>query len=245
MDSGKKAAIGATVLLLAVVGIRVGMLVHQRHVDQTAVAPAPVETKANPDDLVFLKQLRPDSMKDIKDLVGKTLWVSAGGQMDFYLYAGRKANYAKSEGMLLGADPVLVKDAVEQVAPKSATFRIPGGDRQVLLVFTLPKSAKPETTYAVPVGYHQDGAYTFAMDEIFFYDDPHVLYKHWGADQWAAIDAHKVIAGMSERQVELALGQVSKSESQAYGNRTVTFDDQGHPVDVTFANDKATNIRPD
>jgi hypothetical protein len=245
VESGKKAAIGATVLLLAVVGIRVGMLVHQRHADETTVAPAPVESKANPDDLVFLKQMRPDSMKDIKDLVGKTLWVSAGGQMDYYLYAGHKANYAKSEGILLGADPLVVKDAIEQVAPKSATFRIPGGDRQVLLVFTLPKSAKPDTLYAVPVGYQQDSAYTFEMDEIFFYDDPHVLYKHWSADQWAAIDAHKVIPGMNERQVELALGQVSKSESQTYGNRTVTFDDQGHPVDVTFANDKATNIRPD
>ena len=245
MENGKKAAIGATVLLIAVVGIRVGLLVHQRHVDETAVAPAPVESKANPDDLVFLKQMRPDSMKDIKDLVGKTLWVSAGGQMDYYLYAGHKANYAKSEGILLGADPLVVKDAIEQVAPKSATFRIPGGDRQVLLVFTLPKSAKPDTQYAVPVGYQQDGAYTFEMDEIFFYDDPHVLYKHWSADQWAAIDVHKVIPGMSERQVELALGQVSKSESQTYGNRTVTFDDQGHPVDVTFTNDKATNIRPD
>jgi hypothetical protein len=244
VENSKKAAIGATVLLLAVVGIRVGMLVHQRHVDETAVAPAPVESKANPDDLVFLKQMRPDSMKDIKDLAGKTLWISAGGQMDYYLYAGHKANYAKSEGILLGADPVLVKDAIEQVAPKSATFRIPGGDRQVLLVFTLPKSAKPETLYAVPVGYRQDGGYTFEMDEIFFYDDPHMLYKHWSADQWAAIDAHKVIPGMSERQVELALGQVSKSESQTYGNRTVTFDAQGHPVDVTFTNDKATNIRP-
>jgi hypothetical protein len=245
VENGKKAAIGATVLLIAVVGIRVGLLVHQRHVDETAVAVAPVESKANPDDLVFLKQMRPDSMKDIKDLVGKTLWVSAGGQMDYYLYAGHKANYAKSEGILLGADPLIVKDAIEQVAPKSATFRIPGGDRQVLLVFTLPKSAKPDTLYAVPVGYQQDSAYTFEMDEIFFYDDPHVLYKHWSADQWAAIDAHKVIPGMNERQVELALGQVSKSESQTYGNRTVTFDDQGHPVDVTFANDKATNIRPD
>ena len=27
--------------------------------NKTAVAPAPVETKANPDDLVFLKQMRP------------------------------------------------------------------------------------------------------------------------------------------------------------------------------------------
>jgi hypothetical protein len=245
MESGKKAAIGGTLLLLAVVGVRVGLLVHQRHVDETAVAPAATESKTDPDDLVFLKKLRPDSMNDIRDLVGKTLWVSAGGQMDYYLYAAHKANYEKSEGVLLGADPVVVKDAIEQVAPKTATFRIPGGDRQVLLVFTLPKSSRPETLYAVPVGYRQDGTYTFEMDEIFFYDDPHVLYKHWGAERWAAVDAHQVTLGMSERQVEIALGQVSKSGSQAYGNRTVTFDHQGHPVDVVFEKDRATVIRPD
>jgi len=245
VESGKKAAIGATVLLLAVIGVRLGLMIHQRHVDETAVAPKVDEPKMDPDDLVFLKHLRPDSMKDIHDLAGKTLWVSAGGQMDFYPVAAHRANYAKSEGVLLGADPILAKDAIEQVAPKSATYRIPGGDRQVLLVFTRPKSPQPDTLYAVPIGYHQDGVYTFFTDEIFFYDDPHVLYKHWSPDVWTAVDAHKVILGMNERQVELALGQVSKSESHAYGNRTVTFDDQGHPVDVTFVHDKATAIHPD
>ena len=46
-----------------------------------------------------------------------------------------------------------------------------------------------------------------------------------------------------EAEVQLALGQVSKSESQDYGNRTVTYDDQGHPVDVTFVNGKATTVK--
>jgi hypothetical protein len=48
--------------------------------------------------------------------------------------------------------------------------------------------------------------------------------------------------GMSERQVSLSLGQVSKSQSQDVGNRTVNFDDQGHPVDVTFEHNKVTAI---
>jgi len=245
MDKGVKAAIGGTLLLLAVVGGRVAMVVHQRHVDETAVAPAAVEAKMNPDDLVFLKKMRPDSMKDLQGVVGKTLWVSAGGQLDYYAVAGKKANYAKSEGVLMGADPLVVKDFLEQVAPKTATFRIPGGDKQVLMVFTLPKSDKPTALYAVPVGYVEGGTYTIQTDEIFFYDDPHVLYKHWTADQWKAIDGHTVIPGMSEKQVQLSLGQVSKSESQEFGNRTVTFDHQGKPVDVTFEKDKATNIRQD
>ena len=243
MENGKKAAIGASIVLVLSVGARVGLIYRERHED--AKPAESVQVKANPDDLVFLKQMRPDSMKDIRELIGKTLWVSAGGQMDYYNYANHKADYAKSQGLLLGADPVVVKDAIEQVAPKDATFRIPGGDKQVLLVFTLPKAKDPTALYAVPIGYREGSTYTFETDQIFFYDDPHILYKHWAPDKWAAIDAHKVIPGMSERQVDLALGQISKSESQNYGNRTVNFDDQGHPVDVTFVNDKATVIRPD
>ena len=40
MESGKKAALGATVLLLAVVGVRVGMIYHERHAPDVAPAPA-------------------------------------------------------------------------------------------------------------------------------------------------------------------------------------------------------------
>ncbi len=241
VDNGKKYAIGGTIALLLVVGIRVGLIYRERH--QEIKAPATAAYTSDPDDLVFLKKLRPDSMKDVRDLIGKTLWVSAGGQMDYYPYANHKAEYAKSQGVLLGAEPLAVKDAIEQVAPKAATFRIPGGDRQVLLVFTLPKSKDPEAQYAVPVGYREGTTYTFQTDEIFFYEDPHVLYKHWTPDQWKAIDEHRVIPGMNERQVELSLGQVSNSGSQDYGNRTVTFDHQGHPIDVTFEKNKATTIR--
>ena len=242
MDTGKKAAIGGTIILVLAVGVRVGLIYRERH--EAAKPVEKVEAKIDPDDLVYLKQMHPDSMKDEKDLIGKTLWVSAGGQMDYYPYAAHKIDASKSAGLLLGAEPLIVKDAIEQTAPKGMTYRIPAGDKQVMLVFTLPKSADPAKEYAVPVGYREGTTYTFSTDEIFFYEDPHKLYSHWSPDQWAAIDAHKVIPGMNERQVELALGQVSRSESQNYGNRTVNFDYQGHPVDVTFVNNKATTIRP-
>jgi hypothetical protein len=194
------------------------------------------------DDLVFLKKKRPDSMKDAKELKGSTLWVSAGGQIDFYPYVGHAAQYGKSAGTLLGAEPIVVKDAVEQVAPKSATFRIPGGEKHVLLVFTKPDDTKE---YAAPVGYKEGGIYTFFTDEIFFYDDPHQLYKHWGPEIWKAVDTHQVILGMNERQVELALGQVSQSTSKDYGNRMVVFANGGKPMAVTFVKNKVTAFRPD
>ena len=241
MQDGAKAAIGATVVLILAVGVRVGLIYRERNAPDKSVKPVAREVLSD-DNLVFLKKKRPDSMKDIQELVGSTVWISAGGQLEFYPVAGHTVEYAKSAGTLLGAEPIVIKGAVEQVAPKAATFRIPGGDRQVSLLFTKPGETKE---YAVPAGYRQAGQYTFYTDEIFFYDDPHQLYKHWGPEIWKAVDAHQVILGMNERQVELALGQVSKSTSNDYGNRMVVFANLGHPMAVTFVKNKVTAFRAD
>jgi hypothetical protein len=240
MTNGVKAAIAGTVVLFLAVGGEFLYLRHERNAP--VVVKAPEREVIADDDLVFLKKKRPDSLKDVKELAGSTVWVSAGGQLDFYPYVGHAAQYGKSAGTLLGAEPIVIKDAVEQVAPKAATFRIPGGDKQVLLVFTKPGDTKE---YAVPVGYRQGTDYTFYTDEIFFYDDPHGLYKHWGPDIWKAVDAHQVILGMNERQVELSLGQVSKSTSTDYGNRMVVFANMGKPMAVTFVKNKVTTFRAD
>ena len=244
MQSGAKWAIGGTLLVFVVAGVRVGMIYRERNAPEKSVA-APVREKIADDDLVFLKKKRQSSMADARELNGSSLWISAGGQMDYYPANGKHVDYAKTTGTLLGAQKLEVKDFVEQVAPKSATHRIPGGDRQVLMLFTLPGSDAPTKQYGVPVGYHESGQYTFYLDEIFFYDDPHELYKHWGPEIWKAIDSHQVILGMSERETQLALGQVSKSVSNEYGNRLVVYANLGKPLAVTFVNNKATAVRPD
>jgi hypothetical protein len=237
MESEKKIALGVTAGMIVVAAVRVGMIYHERH---EAMTPVQQTVQTVPDDeLVFLKKMRPDSLKDEKDLIGKPLWISAGGQIDYYPYSGHSAQYSKPAGTLLGAEKITVKDAVEQVAPESALLRIPRGDRQVLLVFTKDGDAK---MYAAPVGYKQLGQYTFFSDEIFFYEDPHELYQHWGTEVWKAVDAHRATLGMSEHQVQIALGQVSKSGSKDYGNRTVIYDNLGKPFEVTFDHDKAVKI---
>jgi hypothetical protein len=240
MTNGLKVTLGVTLLAVVAIGGELAYLHHERN--KPDVVKAPEREVIADDDLVFLKQKRPSSMSDIKDLYGSTLWVSAGGQLDYYPVVGKTVQYGKTVGTLLGAQELTVKTAVEQVAPASGTHRIPGGDRQVLLVFTLPGDSKE---YAVPVGYRQDGQYTFYTDEIFFYDDPHVLYKHWGPTVWKAVDAHEVILGMNERMVELSLGQVSKSTSKDYGNRMVVFANLGKPMAVTFEKNKVTAFRAD
>ena len=165
-----------------------------------------------------------------------------GGQLEYYPLYGHTVQYGKSAGTLLGAEPMVVKDDGGAGGSEGGDVRIPAGDKQVLMVFTLPDDSKE---YAVPVGYRQGKDYTLDTDEILFYDDPHELYKHWGPEIWKAVDAHQVILGMNERQVELSLGQVSKSTSQTYGNRMVVFANLGKPMAVTFVNNKVTAFRAD
>lgn len=239
MKTGLKVAIGATLVLVIAVGSELAWL-HRRNVEDQAPIKK-VEYKSDPDDLVFLKHEHPMALKDEKDLKGKTLWMSAAGQMDFYPYNGHSVDYAHSQGVLLGAQKIVVDDAVEQAAPKSAAFRIPQGDRHVLLVFTRPEDPAGKK-YAVAVGYKQGGDYTFFTDDMFFYDDPHQLFNYWGPAVWKAIDEHRAEPGMTEREVQLALGQVSTPHGDNTGNRNVEFDDQGHPKMVTFEGGKSTRV---
>ena len=241
MDSGKKWALGGSLVFVLVVGARIGLMYRERHADDAPVKK--VEYKSDPDDLVFLKSEHPNSFKDAKDLKGRTLWVSAGGQMDYYPYNGHTADYAHTQGVLLGAEKIEVKDAIEQVAPKKTAFRIPPGDKQVLLVFT--KAGEPSAgtrEYAVPVGYKEGDTYTYSTDQIFFYEDPHQLFAFWGPERWKAIDEHRAIVGMNERQVQMALGQVSDPHGDKVGDRTVDYDDQGKPKHVTFVGGRATAV---
>jgi hypothetical protein len=251
MTKGIKAAIAATLVLILAAGGDYWYFHHKHAAEDAAAAQDEAlaahgakhaDYHSDPDDLVFLKSEHPMSLKDEKDLKGRTLWVSAGGQMDYYAFNGH-VDYAHSQGVLLGAEKIVVKDAVEQVAPKTATFRIPGGDKHVLLVFTIPDDPKAAgKEYAVPVGNKQAGDYTLLTDQIFFYDDPHKLFAYWGPQIWQAIDEHKAILGMSERQMQMALGQVSTPHGDTIGERMVEFDDQGKPKMVTFENGKATKI---
>ncbi len=235
--AGKWILAGSAVLVLAVGGELLWL--HHRNVEDAKTVDTRPDYKADPDDLVALKHEHPMVFKDEKDLKGRTLWVSAGGQMDYYPFSGGKVNLAKSEGVLLGAEPILIKDAVEQSEPAKDALRIPLGDKQVWLVFTKPGSPQE---YATQVGYKKDGDYTFLTDDIYFYEDPHQSFSYWGPEVWKAIDAHVAQPGMSERQVQMALGQVSEPHGDKVGDRTVTFDDQGHRKNVTFRNGKATKV---
>lgn len=239
MHSGVKAMLASTGILVLVAGGELLYLHHRRAMDDAPPVSSEPARHTDPDNLVYLKRERPSTMKDEKALKGRTLWISAGGQMDYYPVHGRAIDFNHSQGTLLGAEPVMIEDAVEQPVPAKVALRMPRGDRQVLLLFTKPNNPQ---TYAVPVGVHQNGTYTFSTDDIFFYDDPRKLYADWGPQVWAAIDQHKVIPGMSERQSQMALGQVLTTGGRVEGDRTVDYDNNGHDVIVTYIGNKATKV---
>jgi hypothetical protein len=247
MQKGPKVALASAGLFVIVVAGLIGNQYRKNHEEGPARKDPYADIKIDPDNLVFLKKERPDSLADERALIGKTIWVSAGGQLDYYADKGKHVDYAHPVGTLLGATPLLIKDVFEQKAPATgaAVLRIPAGQRHVLLAFTMPNSTDPKTLYATPVGDYDNNLYTLLNDEIFFYDDPHQLYSHWGAETWAHIDKHEVVPGMSENQAMMALGQVMKPDSDNMGDRDVTYDNNGHPVTIEFAKNKAVRITPD
>ena len=153
-----------------------------------------------------------------------------------------KAEFTKRFGVIPSAQKLNVKKAIKVAVPANVDDGISHGTRQAMYVFTLPGDDKNE--YATAVGVMDAGQEQYYSDLLFFYDDPHAIYSHWPKDVWTAVDTHQVKPGMNELQTRMAIGQKMHPDSQNEGNRTVTYDQDGKRWAVTFANDRATEIKP-
>ena len=229
----------ATLLVLVVFSIRIYFLWKERH-EPIVQKPQQQQRMLTDDDIVSPRKLYIDDVKSAKVLVGKTVWVQAGYELDYFPYAGHSVNFAHKVGVLPSVQALEVKDIVLAKAPASIASRIPLGDKQVYAVFTMPGDTKQ---YATAVGSMQGTDSTYYCDDIFYYDDPHKMYKHWPADIWQAVDQHQPKPGMNELQVAMALGVIQQSDSSNYGNRTVHYDAGGKQWNVSFQHDKATNVQ--
>ncbi len=229
----------STLLVLAVFGVRIYFLWRERHAP-IVQKPQRQVRQLTDDDLVQPRKLLIDDLKSAKELIGKTVWIQAGYELDYFPYANHSVNFAHKIGVLPSVQRLEVKDIVLAKAPASLASRLPHGDKQVYAVFQLPGDAKQ---YATAVGYLQGTDATYYCDDIFYYDDPHQMYKHWPADVWKAIDQHQPIQGMNELQAAMALGVIQQSDSSNYGNRTVHYDAGGKQWDVSFQGNKATKVQ--
>jgi hypothetical protein len=243
MDADLKKKIQISLLVfVAIAVIRVGFIFYARR--DTGAAPKKAETtySSNMDDYVTPHKIVPYNVESAKkELVGKPMWVKTGNVLPYYPYdaAAHAVNFKRQAGLLPPVAKLQVKDVVlarDATAPKVGEVTVV--QKKIMAVFE--KAGEPGT-FAAAIGSNTGDDYTFTANDMFFFEDPHQLYKHWPADTWSAIDHHQAKQGMSELQASFALGTNMASEGD-YGNRTIEFANAGKPVTVTFEKNKATNV---
>ncbi|MBV8113516.1 MAG: hypothetical protein JO300_02165 [Silvibacterium sp.] len=227
-----------TLVVLLIVGGRLLYIFHERNQPGVQKTQAP-QRLLTEDDVVQPRKMYIADLKSAKELAGKTVWVQAGYALDYYPFAGGRVEFAHPAGVLPSVQQLAIEKVITEKAPANLATRIPIGDKQVFAVFKMPGGEKE---YATAIGAIKGTDETYYCDEIFYYDDPHTMYKHWSADVWQAVDQHHPKSGMNELQVAMALGTIQQSESSDYGNRTVTYDVGGKKWAVSFVQDKATTV---
>jgi hypothetical protein len=225
----------ALILAMVVAGLRTGYILYQRHEDNLA-AQKQTQAKnvgyANADYYVSPKRLYPYDLQTAKQITQQPVWVKEGYRYTYYPFQSGKVDFAHEAGLLLPIERLEIKDVVTAVPPAA------GNRRQVMAV--LQKEGK---SYAVPIGFEAEGQYKIYSDEIFYYEDPRELYKHWPADVWESVEKHEVKTGMSEMQAIFAVGMgVPDAGSSSY-EKIVRYPNGGKPLAVIYHDGKAVEIK--
>jgi hypothetical protein len=243
-DLKKTLKINLIVALVVIIGF-VGYMLYSRRERPEPPKKAQFTYSTNQDDYVTVRKIFPYNVESAKkELVGKPVWVKTGNLIPYYPYdtSSHSVNFKREAGVLPPVAKLQVKDIVLQRQPVTLKpGQVAVVQKQIMAVFDLPGTSG---TYAASFGVNTGDDYTFGANEIFFFDDPHELYKHWPPEVWSAIDQHEAKIGMSELQATFALGTNMSADPGDYGNRTVEFANAGKPVTVTFEKNKAVNVTP-
>jgi len=249
MDSDLKKRLGITLMIFVVAGaIEGGYLWYSRR--DTGAPPKKAEPtySTNQDDYVSPRKIVPYDLSSAKkELAGKPVWVKSGNQIPYYKASTGSVNFGHQAGLL----PPLAKLEVKDVTLQRQARTLKPGEvavvrKQIMLMFE--KAGEPGL-FAATIGTNTGDDYEFNTDggtvnDLFFFEDPHELYKHWPADIWSAIDQHQVKEGMSELQASFAVGGIGSSDSDKPGDRTIEYANAGNPVTVTFEKNKAVKVTP-
>jgi hypothetical protein len=195
------------------------------------------------DDYVVPSRSHAYDLESAKELVGKQVWVKDIKEWPYYRYDGRKGDLAKAAGTLTPLDHYQIDSVISQNDVRTGR----GGSGPHVIAKQLLAVLKPSgngSPLATSIGtFNQDG-YSIFVNEVFYFEDPHQLYKHWPAETWAAIDRHELAVGMSALQAGFAAGAPAEVLSGDDKNSTVRFSNRGKPVEVTFVNGRITKIVP-
>ena len=214
--------------VIVIVGVRFFLTLRERKV--TFVAPEKKETALDPDYYVVPKKLHPQDLKDAKELTQQPVWVREGYRSVYFPYKP-PVDFSHEAGRLGPIEKLAIKEVVVQRETNT-----PG--RQVMAVFE-----KDGKQYAFSIGVEDNGTYQIYSDDMLFVQDPHELYRHWSAEVWTAIENHQVKPVMNELQTSFALGVGLVEGSGTSNPRIVNYPNNGHPMQVTFTNGKATEVK--
>ena len=225
----------ALALAVVVAGVRAGYILYERHEDNLA-AQKQAEAKkigySNADYYVVPKKLYPFDLKSAKQLTEQPVWVKEGYRYTYYRFVQvvKSVDFAHEAGLLGPIERLEIKDVMAVAAP--------GGRKQV--VATLEKDGH---SYAVPIGFENDGQYKIYSDEMFYVEDPHELYKHWPAEVWQEVGQHEVKPGMNELQADFAVGMGTLDAGSSSAERTLHYANGGKPLVVIYRDGKAAEIK--
>jgi hypothetical protein len=225
----------ALILAMLVAGIRLAIILYERHEDAIEQSKKPEVRALNPDYYVTPKKLYPYDLKSAKQLTRQPVWVRVGYAYSYYPYdpATHRSNFSHEAGKLLPIQKLEIRDIVTCVSPNAP------GERQVMAVFE-----QDGKQYAASIGNETNGDYRFYSDDMLFIEDPHQLYKHWPAAVWQAIDQHQVKPGMNELQADFAIGIGLLRLGGDSSDRTLEYPNGGKPLSVSYHEGKAIEIRP-
>jgi hypothetical protein len=248
MDSDLKKRLGITILIFVVAGgAEVAYLMWSRRDTSTPKKQEP-SYSSNQDDYVTPKKIVPYNLESAKkELAGKPVWVKSGNQIPYYKVAGKTVNFSHQAGLLPPTQKLQVKDVVLERRPVA----LKPGQVAVVQKDIMIEFEKPDEPglYAASIGTNTGDDFDFTtnsatINDLFFFEDPHELYKHWPADVWSAVDQHQVKEGMSELQASFAVGARGASDSDKVGERTIEYENAGKPVTVTFEKGRAVKVTP-
>jgi hypothetical protein len=187
---------------------------------------------ANADYYVSPKRLYPFDLKSAKQLTAQPVWVKEGYRYTYYPYdaATHSVDFAHAGGLLGPIERLEIRDVA--AAPG------PGGQRQMVAVFE-----KGGRKYAVPIGVESDAQWKIYSDEMFYVEDPHVLYQHWPAEVWQEVESHEVKPGMNELQADFAVGMGVPDAGASSDEKTVRYANGGKPLVVVYRGEKAAEIK--
>jgi hypothetical protein len=222
-------------LAVVVAGVRAGYILYERHEDNLA-AQKQAEAKkigySNADYYVVPKKLYPFDLKSAKQLTEQPVWVKEGYRYTYYRFVPvvKSVDFSHEAGLLGPIERLEIKDVMAVAAP--------GGRKQVVATFE-----KDGHSYAVPIGFENDGQYKIYSDEMFYVEDPHELYKHWPAEVWQAVGQHEVKPGMNELQADFAVGMGTLDAGSSSAERTLHYANGGKPLVVIYRDGKAAEIK--